>query len=299
MKNQKLEWTGERYIPEDASTDTHYEHLHRYAFASGFVKGKKILDLGSGEGYGSFLFSHIAESVMGIEIDENIVKHATSKYTKNNLQFKVGDARNVPVDGEKLFDVIVCFELLEHIEEHDKLLSEVKRLLKDDGIFIVSTPNKALYSDVSNSHNPFHRKELYFADFTKLLKDYFKNVSSLGQRVFPVSNIWTLDGHYQNWEEFCIKRIKNEFRHVNSVAKEPLYFIAIASDYKIEAWINSYCVDTSFALIKEKDCQIINLQTKEGQMRLGYCRLKQKIFPLGSRRRLVYDRCLNLVKRII
>ena len=92
MKCKMLEWTDERYLPfvdtKISGAEIHYEHLHRYAFAAQFVKGKKVLDLASGEGYGSYMLSKEAELVIGIEIDERTVKHASSKYISDNLEFK-------------------------------------------------------------------------------------------------------------------------------------------------------------------------------------------------------------------
>lgn len=302
-----LEWTGERYIPVGPDVDTHYEHLHRYAFASGFVKGKKVLDLGSGEGYGSFLLSQTAESVIGIEIDETSVNHASRKYIRSNLQFKVADATNVPLSSEKLFDVIVCFELLEHIEDHEELLREVKRLLKDKGLFIISTPNKLLYSDERNFHNPFHLKELYFAEFADLLRKSFKNVSFLGQRVFPVSNIWSLGGHYKNWEEFYIKQVKDEFQYVNSHEKAPLYFIALASDHPMRVVTDSsYLVDTSESLFR-KNAVLENVRSEletiynsHGWKALTcYYKFRDKIFSPKTKRRAYVKSLLKMVIRMI
>src|SRR5271157_1669541 len=137
-----LEWTGERYVPWADDAVINYEHLHRYGLAKEFVKGKNVLDLASGEGYGSFMLSAKAHSVTGVDIDDLSIKHASSKYVKENLRFIKGSIIDVPVKGENRFDVVVCFEALEHIEDHDGLMKEVKRLLKADGIFIVSTPNK-------------------------------------------------------------------------------------------------------------------------------------------------------------
>ena len=68
----------------------------------------------------------------------------------------------------------MCFEAIEHIEDHDQLLKEVKRFLKADGIFIVSTPNKLTYHDEAPDENYFHMKELYFDEFQKLMKAYFQ-----------------------------------------------------------------------------------------------------------------------------
>ena len=185
-----LEWTGERYLPWLEEASIGYEHLHRYAYATQFVQNKRVLDLACGEGYGSYLLAKTAKSVVGIDIDNNTIKHARNKYIKQNLEFKVGSITEVPIDGESLFDVAVCFEALEHIEDHQKLLSEVKRLLTPDGVFIVSTPNKTVYSDEPQFNNPFHVHELYFDEFRELFEKYFKNVKFLGQRIYCNSNIW-------------------------------------------------------------------------------------------------------------
>ena len=67
-----LEPTGERYLPWLEEASIGYEHLHRYAYATQFVKNKRVLDLASGEGYGSYLLAKTAKSVTGIDIDETI-----------------------------------------------------------------------------------------------------------------------------------------------------------------------------------------------------------------------------------
>jgi len=60
-----LEWTGERYVPGMEGAEIGYEHLHRYAFATQFVRNKRVLDLASGEGYGSHLLAKTAKQVVG------------------------------------------------------------------------------------------------------------------------------------------------------------------------------------------------------------------------------------------
>src|SRR5438034_11094846 len=65
-----LEWTGERYVPWMEGAEIGYEHLHRYAFATQFVRNKRVLDLASGEGYGSNLLAKTAKQVVGVDIDE-------------------------------------------------------------------------------------------------------------------------------------------------------------------------------------------------------------------------------------
>jgi glycosyltransferase involved in cell wall biosynthesis/SAM-dependent methyltransferase len=252
-----LNWTGERYLPWLEEAAIGYEHLHRYAYATQFVRNKRVLDLACGEGYGSYLLARTAESVVGIDIDENSVKHAGNKYIKHNLEFKVGSITEVPISGEDLFAVVVCFEALEHIEDHQKLLSEVKRLLTPDGVFIVSTPNKIVYTDEPQYNNPFHVHELYFDEFKELFEKHFKNVRFFGQRIYCNSNIWPVFAEGARVVEYVIDRNSKEFAFVENDKRTPLYFIAVASDADREIEeAGSALIDVSDALLKQKDEQI-------------------------------------------
>lgn len=268
-KRSTLDNTGERYLPfvdpMITGAEIHYEHLHRYAFVSQFVKDKYVLDLASGEGYGSYLLSNEASGVVGVELDEDAVAHSCAKYSKNNLEFKRGSILRIPINGSKIFDVIVCFEALEHVEDHDRLFSEVKRLLKDGGLFIVSTPNKKVYSDEANYHNPFHLKELYFDDFKNILHRYFSYEYLYGQRVFTGSNIWHLLSNNESYcNEFVIEKEDNNFTFKSKMDKVPMYFISIASDAPLDEVFDktSYLIDKSNILTARRDDQITSLSNQ-------------------------------------
>lgn len=259
-----LEWTGERYLPfidpKLIGAEIHYEHLHRYAFATRFAKQKIVIDLASGEGYGSFMLSKEAKKVIGVEIDKTAVEHASAMYLKDDLEFIQGSILDVPIVGEKIFDVAVCFEAMEHVQDHKKLLSEVKRLLKDDGILIISTPNKITYSDEPKYNNPFHLNELYYMDFKNLLEDYFSNVYTFGQRVYAGSNIWRLcldSDKLATLDEILVERSGNSFTKRDEEDKSPLYFIAVASNKELdEINVKSYLIDTSNTILVQRDLQI-------------------------------------------
>ena len=263
-----LEWTGERYVPWLEEAAIGYEHLHRYAYATQFVQRKRVLDLACGEGYGSYLLAKSAKSVVAIDIDENSIKHARNKYIKQNIEFKVGSITEVPIAGEHLFEVVVCFEALEHIEDHHKLLSQVKRLLTADGVFIVSTPNKTVYTDEPEFNNPFHVHELYFDEFRELFEKHFKTVKFLGQRISCSSNIWPvfLVGD-EKVVDYVIDRNPKEFVFVENDKRTPLYFIAIASDndFEIEE-TRSALIDVSDALLKQKENQIAAHVTEQERL---------------------------------
>jgi GT2 family glycosyltransferase/SAM-dependent methyltransferase len=261
-----LEWTGERYLPfidpSISGAEIHYEHLHRYAFSSQFIKWKKVLDLACGEGYGSFLLSKTARCVMGIDINPETIQHALNKYSKNNLEFKEGSILNVPVSGSKIFDVIVCFEAIEHVKEHVILMSEITRLLKENGLLIISTPNKKIYSDEPNYHNPFHEKEVYFEEFEEILKNNFSNVYFFGQRTMTGSNIFPLASKkLQNCTEFVIDKINEEFSFENIDKNIPIYYIALASNVKLNdsSIAKSFLIDASNTQISLLSNQVANL----------------------------------------
>jgi GT2 family glycosyltransferase/glycosyltransferase involved in cell wall biosynthesis/ubiquinone/menaquinone biosynthesis C-methylase UbiE len=258
-----LEWTGERFLPWIEGVQIHYEHLHRYAFAARFVKGKKVLDLGCGEGYGTYMLAKEATYVAGVEIDKPTVQHARSKYIKDNLEFIEGSVLTIPIEGEKEFDIVVCFELIEHIAEHDKLLSEVKRLLKDDGLFIVSTPNKAVYTDAPDHHNPFHVKELYFKEFRSLLRRYFKHLRIFGQRIYAGSNMWSIHQHKsRGYIEAVVKKGDMEFYFTERASKEPVYLIALASNASLKpspSVTDSWLTDISNAFFKDYERRLAEL----------------------------------------
>ena len=293
-----LEWTGERLLPWVGAAKTHYEHIHRYAFAAHFVKGKRVLDLACGEGYGAYILAREAEYVAGVEIDKTTVQHARSRYIKDNLEFIEGSILAVPIEGERKFDLVVCFEAIEHIAEHEKLLSEVKRLLKDDGLFMVSTPNKVVYTDEPDYHNPFHVKELYFDEFKSLLRQYFAHIHIFGQRVYAGSNMWSIRQHKpRSYIEEVVKRGDTEFHFAERASKEPVYFIALASNASLKpltSITDSWLTDTSDTFfgdyerrlvkvnhaLESRDAQVANLETSLREKVAQVHRLEYQIHRL-------------------
>ncbi len=248
-----LEPTGERYLPWVDDPATSYEHWHRYAYVSQFVRDRRVLDLACGEGYGSALLAQTAELVVSIDIDEKTVQHARIKYAGSNMHFIIGSVTEIPVSGIG-FDVIVCFETIEHIHERDKLLCETKRLLAPEGLFIISTPNRPEYRKVEPS-NPFHVDEFDLEEFKGLLSKYFKNLSLLGQRIYAASSLWPLAHRGSgSISESLLDRSSGEFFCTNTDDRNPLYFVALASDAEYAPPVTgAVLIDSSNSLLKEKD----------------------------------------------
>ena len=178
---QDLPWTGERYVPQ-VRGDIALEHLHRYAFASELTEGKRVLDIACGEGYGSEMLSRNAKSVVGVDIDPATVAHAMTKYRSPKVRFIEAACEKIPLP-DKSMDLVVSFETLEHIEDHNKFLGEIERVLDSGGILVISTPEKAVYSDKPAYVNPFHKKELYREQFLRLLSQKYGHMIYFEQKV--------------------------------------------------------------------------------------------------------------------
>ena len=176
-----LEWTGERLVTDVEGVLGVAEHLHRYALACEFVKGKRVLDIASGEGYGSNILSKVANHVTGVDISDEAVKHANQKYaSESKLTYKVGSASKIPLDDDSV-DVVTSFETLEHTTEHEEFLTEIKRVLVPGGLLIMSTPDTVPYK-VREPINPYHVKELTTQEFEQLIQRYFTNSEFYSQR---------------------------------------------------------------------------------------------------------------------
>ena len=259
-----LEWTGERFLPWLDEAAIAYEHLHRYLYASQFVEGKRVLDLATGEGYGASLLARQASAVTGIDLDEATIGHAQDRYDQANLTFLVGDITEVPIPESGCFDVIVCFEAIEHVAEHKRLLGEVKRLLAKNGLFIVSTPNKNVYKQESDDENPFHVRELDLEELAQLVGGHFKNFCCLGQRIYCNSNLWPLPPEKvkegRKVTEFIIEKT-SEFAPAQMDERVPHYFVAIATDGGADLdQLGSVLVDASDAFIQQSKHTVAGME---------------------------------------
>ena len=130
------------------------------------------MDVASGEGYGTNILASQAKSVIGVDVAADAVEHASSKYASDNLSFRLGPAQELPIESQSI-DVVVSFETLEHIEGQHKFLSEIKRVLKPNGLLIMSTPDKNVF--MADDHNHFHLKELDLEEFQDLIAQNFKH----------------------------------------------------------------------------------------------------------------------------
>ncbi|MEZ3517103.1 MAG: methyltransferase domain-containing protein, partial [Lachnospiraceae bacterium] len=225
--SEKDLFTGERFLPGINDIKLEIEHYQRYLSVQRLVKDKIVLDAACGEGYGSDILAKYAKKVIGIDLDNDTITRAKVKYKdRDNLIFIQGNIEKLEIEDCSI-DIVISFETIEHVSEdiQKNFLNEIDRVLKNDGIMVMSTPNKRIYSDLHNYNNEFHIKEFYHKDFLKFLHEKFQFVQLYNQsfKVFSVIDSC-------NREEDDITYYSKD-RSYNSDGK---YYIAIASHKEIE-----------------------------------------------------------------
>jgi len=247
-QSKGLEFTGERYLPS-VEGQIELEHVHRYVIAREIVQGKVVLDIASGEGYGSNFLAEVASRVIGVDISDEAISHSKSKYQRGNLEFRVGSCAAIPLESASV-DVVVSFETIEHHVQHEEMMQEIRRVLRPNGVLIISSPDKHEFTEVHNYSTHFHVKELYRDEFELLLKRYFPNVQLYGQRVGYGSNLAPLE---QSSGPGGINYVGNleGLAKKNGVSR-PVYFVAVASDHALPVLGGSF-LESSLDAMQQKD----------------------------------------------
>jgi ubiquinone/menaquinone biosynthesis C-methylase UbiE len=245
-----LNWTGERLVTQITDKYGAIEHLHRYALAMQIVKDKTVLDIASGEGYGSNLLSYRAKSVVGVDISSEAVDHANAKYKKPNLDFVTGSTSKIPL-ADASVEVVISFETIEHHDEHQLMMREIKRVLTPGGLLLISSPEKNNYK-FREADNPYHIKELTLDEFEALLKEKFKQYKIFNQRFVYGSIITRITGDSSardfSFFDGSYLNITNNIGdvdqlHCDNIHNKPYFNLALASDTDLDD-IN--LPDTSF-----------------------------------------------------
>ena len=175
-----IDVTGEVISPEhDNITPLFMRHVAAYNFFKGYVAGKKVLEIGFGEGYGTYSLAETAREITGIDVSSALVEHARSKYQKENLYFLKADAGRLPFpDGS--FEVVLNSQVLEHVKDYMGFIRELHRVLKPGGTALAATPNRVMMID---GVNPYHYKEFSAKELDAALR-----------KVFPEVAVWGLFG---------------------------------------------------------------------------------------------------------
>lgn len=177
--------SGERLYPEEIKTAEEYLIYLKEVFIYTWCKEKisktdRCLDAGCADGYGTKLLSSSAKETIGIDIDNKTIDRAFKKNADNNCWYKLYNGKDIPFP-DRYFDVIVSFHAIEHIKDDAGFIAEIHRVLKNGGLFIISTPNKALRLPGNMpSWNVFHIREYASNELRTLLAKRFKEALMLG-----------------------------------------------------------------------------------------------------------------------
>jgi ubiquinone/menaquinone biosynthesis C-methylase UbiE len=171
-QSKTIENTGERMVPAFQRGKLEYgEHIARYEALAGMVEGKTVLDIASGSGFGTEIISRWAKKVYGVDYSDDAIEYAKANFSNSKTVYMQGDATAIPIEDKSL-DVVISFETLEHIENYKKFIEEIRRVLKPDGLLVLSTPNDIEFPEGAD----FHVHEFKDKELQTLVKKYFKNL---------------------------------------------------------------------------------------------------------------------------
>lgn len=268
-----MEFTGERMIPELSRPNNFWEHVYRYKFALRFISNKDVLDIASGEGYGTAALAAAgANNVIGIDISEEACEHARRKY---GLDYRVGNAEVIPLD-DKSIDAIVSFETIEHLDNPEIFLRECARILKPRGELILSTPN--LNASTVYKDNEFHKILFGVNEMNLLLKEHFDKVkifcqcpesaSLLSSRFLAASR--SSLRRFNSYKKF-ISKLRIHFvgdvfktERIDYYRNRPIEAI-LKRNHFFEAPLNPYFVSKCRSIEKESPAFFIFLAKKKKQ----------------------------------
>ena len=227
---------GERFVPGYTDGATELEHVHRYCLALPYAADRKVLDVACGEGYGSDLLAQVADSVLGVDIDAQTVLAAAARYQRANLSFMTADATSIPIEDASI-DIVVSFETIEHVEDQAGLWREIKRVLKPEGILVISSPNRDTYRAERSPNNEFHIKELSQEELEADLSRSFVHYQTYDQAIIFGSLVMPRPGQDANHLPYSAVSLDSETGLLDwRVGKELLapFSLAVASDMPVE-----------------------------------------------------------------
>ncbi|MGZ9203641.1 MAG: glycosyltransferase, partial [Nitrospira sp.] len=322
----EMPFTGERYVPA-LGGQIKYEHLHRYCLALDWAKGKTVLDVASGEGYGAVILARVATRVVGVDLNSECARYATQRYQdRHNLTFAAGSCGELPLQDHSV-DLVTSFETIEHHDRHQDMLNEIKRVLKPEGVLLLSSPNRPVYSEGPTPPNPYHVKELDWNELNELLTARFRSVVYYGQRLATGSVVFPLSTSARETGYAAYSNAGGKDDTGVPCLDAPMYYIAICGDQEP-------CVDqhrtTSVFLDRESDLwkeqqqighwanriaseleeQRAQLVAATGELQRikssnGWrfiCRAKEstnRIFPPYTKRRSIYDAGIRFLRWVV
>ncbi|MFZ0040364.1 MAG: class I SAM-dependent methyltransferase [Solirubrobacteraceae bacterium] len=260
---------SERFAPDqDRGRLIEVEHVSRYLWAAQAARGRTVLDAGCGTGYGSrLLAAGGAREVVGIDIAEAVLE-AIAPTMPDSVRLQMGDLRQLELDDDS-FDLIVCFEVIEHFEDPSIVLGELVRVLAPDGLLLISSPNRGVYQ----AGNPHHFHEFRPDELEAALTARLRNARLIRQHDYVVSALFS-DAAYAQGDGEAVEDVQLR-KLVAGHPGEEVYTIAMASDgdlpelpqlatmtgtLELTEWLSVF--DTQTNAITDKDNYIGELEAR-------------------------------------
>jgi SAM-dependent methyltransferase len=181
---------AERFVPETMSGRLiEAEHVGRYRWAAAWASGCRVLDAGCGTAYGAAMMARAgASDVVGVDMAAEALERAPDEIPAG-VQLEVADLRDLPFADDR-FELVVCFEVIEYIENPARALDELARVLAPGGLLIISWPNRAAYPPV----NPHHVQEFLPSELERELRARWRHVRLARQHNYVADAVLDDDG---------------------------------------------------------------------------------------------------------
>ena len=268
-----VEFTGERVVPGQVSDDLWNEHFSRYAYARRFARGRRVLDAGCGTGYGTAELAVDASMVTGLDLDPAAIAFARQTYCLGNVRWLAGSCVSLPF-GPAAFDMVVSFEVIEHLADQTGFLRECARVLTREGLLIVSTPNKLYYRESRGEagDNPYHVRELDAAEFAAALREVFPEVGVMVQNRFECFGVYPVNG--------VGPRAEARIDGVGGALDDANFFIGLCSREKLPPPLSFMYAPRAANLLREREQHIGKLENWLSQVRAGLDAAQRRILDL-------------------
>ena len=172
-----LPLTGERTAPGIPDENYWFQrHVIAYRYALEAVRGKRVLDAGCGEGYGTDMLAAVAAQTVGVDLEEPVVRRAGALYPR--ARFETANLVALPYEDGS-FDAVVSLQVIEHLHSPQEFLAECRRVLAPGGVLILATPNRLTFSP-DGLRNPFHTFEFAPDELRAAVAQHFGQIEVLG-----------------------------------------------------------------------------------------------------------------------
>ncbi|MGO9898400.1 MAG: class I SAM-dependent methyltransferase [Solirubrobacteraceae bacterium] len=263
---------SERFAPDtDTGRLIEAEHVARYRWAAQAADGRKVLDAGCGTAYGAKLLAEAgAREVVGVDLAKGVLE-AVAPSMPDAVRLEAGDLRQLAYEDGS-FDLIVCFEMIEHFEEPSVVLDELVRVLAPKGLLLISSPNRGVFP----AGDPHHRNEFQPQELRGALNARLRHVRLVRQHDYLLSAALS-DESFVQGDGHPLEQIRVH-KLVHDHLDGELYTLALASDGELpelgqlaaltgtlefREWLSVF--DEQTQAIRDKDNFIVELEARVGE----------------------------------